>query len=156
MKKFFIFLLIIIIAVLLEITVLDYFKILNVKPDIILIITVIAVLYLKSGWGIVLCVFAGIFKDSFSINTFGINTLLLTLWGFLILKLDKKITIDNNLIRAILIFIILILNDIVTRVIFLSLGRFVSFGIFLRITFLESLYTALISPLVFKVLKPIL
>jgi len=146
-----IFIFTIIIFAIFEVTILDYFKIFNVKPNILLILVVGLSLSLELRWAINFAVLCGILKDIFSINTFGINTLLFPLWSFLTIELSKKISIDNNFIRAIIIFIIVILNNIITRLILSYLGKIIPMGIFLRITCLESLYTALISPLIFKI-----
>lgn len=152
MKKW-IFLLIVILLGIFQVTILDCFKVVGIKPDLLLISIVIASLTFHFRWVLILSVFAGILKDAFSINTFGLNTLLFPLWSFLIIKLSKKISIDNNFIRAAVVFVIVIFNDIIIKLIFLFLGNLVPVGIFLRIIFIESLYTALICPLVFKVIK---
>lgn len=155
--KFLSYLFVIFIAVILQATLLDSFKIFGVKPDLLLIVIVITDTIFDLKWALCLGIFAGILKDSLGANVFGINTLLFPLWVFLIAKLSKKILLDSNFIRVMLIFIIGILHGIVTRLIFLALGNtIVSLGVFLRITFLESLYTAAILPLVFKFSKPLI
>lgn len=152
--NFFIFVLI---AGLLEATFLNYFKIFNVKPNLILSLIVIASLYLDRGESLALACFSGILKDIFSIQVFGINTLLFTLWSFTIIKLSRQIPLDSNYIRLGLIFIIVIIHDIAATLILLSLNKaVVPWGIYLRITFLESLYTLAVFPLLFRVVKPAL
>lgn len=151
-----IFLFIIVILGLLQATILDYISIFNVKPDLVLVSMVITSLYSPLKWALVLAVFAGLLKDALALNTFAINTLLFPLWSFLIIKLSKKISLDNNFIPAALIFVIIVSHDIAMRLLCLFLGQFMSLGIFLRTAFLEALYTALIFPLVFKLLKMIL
>ena len=148
--KNFIFIAAIIIFALLQVTILNYVNIFNVKPDLLLISVIIASLYFKPLWAISLSIFAGVLKDIFSVNAFGLNSILFFLWSFLIIKLSRKISFDSNYVRLVLIFIIAIVNNIITRLIFLFLGNFISIGLFLRITFIESLYTALIFPLALK------
>ena len=148
--KNFIFIAIIIIFGLLQTTILNYVNIFNIKPDLLLISVIIASLFFEPIWAISLSIFAGILKDVFSVNAFGMHTILFFLWSFLIIKLSRKITLDNNYIKLVLIFIIAILNNIIIRLIFLFLGNFISLGLFLRITFIDSLYTALIFLLVLK------
>ena len=148
--KNFIFIAIIIIFGLLQATVLNYINIFNVKPDLLLISVIIASLFFEPTWAISLSIFAGILKDVFSVNAFGMHTILFFLWSFLIIKLSRKITLDDNYIKLVLIFIIAILNNIIIRLIFLFLGNFISLGLFLRITFINSLYTAFIFLLVLK------
>lgn len=155
MRKRF-FLLIIVILALLQVTILNYFKIFGVKPDLLLISAVVAGLFSSDlKWVLFLSVFCGILKDALATNAFGINTLLFPLWSFLMMKLSKKISIDNNFIPAVLIFIIRVFDYIIARLIFLFFGSTIPIGIFLRIVFLESLYTALVSPLLFKISEDI-
>ena len=140
-----------------QLTILGYFKIWQVKPDLLLTCMVMTSLIFSFDWkrAISFSIFSGALKDIFYANNFGINTLVFTLWSIAILKVSKNISIDNNFNRAILICVIAILNNIIIRLIFLFLGNpVVSLGIFLGIAILESLYTALVSPLVFKIIKP--
>ena len=61
---------------------------------------------------------------------------------------------DENFVYIALIFIAVLINAIIIRVASLLLADSVaSLGTFLRIAFLESAYTALISPLLFKLAK---
>ncbi len=154
MRNWFFLIAIFIIAII-QSTLLDYIKIFGVKPDFLLISVVIVSLNLELKWALVLSICAGFLKDALGINAFGINTLLFSLWSFLIMRLSKKISIDNNLIRAVLVFIAVIFNDIVKILTFLFLGNFfVPFSILIRTAFLESMYTALVSTLAFKIIKP--
>lgn len=149
MKKL-IFTVTVIVSALLQTTILNYVRIFNVKPDLLLISVIIASLSFAPVWAISLSIFAGILKDIFSVNVFGINTLLFFLWSLSIIKLSRKITFDNNYIRLALMSIIAILNNIIMRLLFLFLGNFISWGIFLRIMLIESLYTALTLSLILK------
>ena len=151
--KHFIFIAVIIIFGLLQTTILNCINIFNVKPDLLLISVIIASLNFQPVWAISLSIFAGILKDIFSGNAFGMHTLLFFVWSFLIIKLSRKISFDSDYIKLALLSIVVILNNIITRLIFLFLGNFISLGLFLRITFIESLYTALIFPLVLKFAK---
>ena len=151
-----IFIAAIIIFALLQTTILNCVTIFNVKPDLLLSSVIIASLFFKPQWAIPLSIFAGILKDIFSVNVFGLNSILFFLWSFLIIKLSRKISFDSNYVRLVLVFIIAILNNIITRLIFLFLGNFISLGLFLRITFIESLYTALIFPLALRFTRNLL
>jgi hypothetical protein len=81
--------------------------------------------------------------------------LLFTLWGFLIIELNKKISIDNDLRRVVLIFILAIMHNTIRGLIFVYLGNFIPVGIFFRTVSLGSIYTAAVLPLLFKVITPI-
>lgn len=156
MKQKVIFFIIVTVAVLLQITVLNSFKILNVKPDLILISIILGSLSFELSWAIGFSIFAGILKDIFSLNIFGINTFLFPLWSFLIIRLSKRMTLDNSFICAALVAVITIINNIVIKLINLYLGNSINIGIFLHILFFECIYTALVLPLVFKVVNPII
>jgi rod shape-determining protein MreD len=151
-----IFLVAIVILGLIQVTILNYVRIFNIKPDLLLISLLLSSLFFEMKWAFILGVFAGILKDIFSIDAFGTNTLLFALWTYLIVKLSKKISIDNNYIRLPLMFIITLFTSIITRLIVLTQGNAIPLGITLRIMFLEPLYTALIFPLVLKYTQPIL
>lgn len=151
-----IFFFVIIILALLQATLLNYINIFNIKPDLLLISVIISSLFFEPAWALSLSIFSGILKDIFSTNAFGMNAILFLLWSFLIIKLSRKITFDNNYIRLALIFIIAIINNIIIRLFFLFLDNFIPWGIFLRITLVESLYTALFLPLVFKLTHSLL
>ncbi len=152
MKKLF-FLFIIIILGVLQPTLLDYFKVFSVKPDLLLISVVIASLVFDLRWAFVLSVFAGFFKDIFGTSTFGINTIMFALWSFLIVRLSKEISIDSDTRRIALLFIITAIHNTITGLIFIYSGRLVPLGIFLRVVIVESIYTAIVLPLIFNISK---
>jgi len=155
MRNNLIFSLSIVIFAMLQVVFTDYLKIFNVKPDLLLIIISLGSLALSLRWALVLSVFAGLFKDIFGMNMFGINTLLFPVWSFLIIKLAKKISIDNNYLRLGLIFIIALIHNTFTGLVSVYSGSFIPPGIFLRIVFVGSLYVAVISPLVFKIINSV-
>lgn len=137
---------------LLQGTILNSFRILGVKPDFLLIGAVTASLVFEWKWAFVLSIFCGFLKDTLGINLFGWHTFLFPLWSLIIIKLSKKLSIDNNFMRAGLISIIVIFNSLITQLTFFSSGKpMLSFGMFLRIALLESLYTALSLFLLFKI-----
>lgn len=153
MKKWF-FLLIILIAVIFDTAILSHLRIFNVNPNLLLIIIVAASLCFELRWALFFSILAGALKDIFCANAIGINVLIFALLSLLVIKLSREIPIDNNLTFAALIFIAVFLSDIIIRLAYVYLGKYIPLGIFLRIAFLESLYTMLISPLVFKIIKP--
>lgn len=139
----------------LQLTLLDYIKIFNVKPDLFLVCAVIASLIFKPRLALFFSLFAGMLKDAFSVNAFAIHTLLYPFWSFLIIRLSRKITIETNIIRMVLIFIISFLHSVATGLIFIYLNTFIPAGIFLRIVIIESFYTTAVFPLVFRAINPI-
>lgn len=148
------FLFIIIACALLETTVLNSFRVFNTKPELLLTLVVIVSLGFELRWAIFFSVFAGLLKDGFSINHFGINTILFGLWSFMLVRLARKISVDNDLIRVIVLSLVLVLNSIVLKIIFFYSGKFIPIGIFMRTVFFSSAYTILVSPLLFKYIRP--
>lgn len=116
----------------------------NYMPDFLLICVVIAALFLPARAAVALGITAGIFKDSFGGNIFGVNTVLFVLWGLLILKLNRKITFDNDFMRLALVFITALLQSAVSGALRLYLGTTIPPGIFLRIALVGSIYNALV------------
>lgn len=147
MKRLYFFIIILACA-LLQVTLADYFKVFTVKPDLILIAMVLVNLLLSRGWAFVLSVFAGMLKDILCVNAFGTNTLIFALWSFLIIKLSRKISLENTCLRAALAFIVVFANGIAAR-------PPVPTGIFLRITSLEALYAAILLPLAYRASRPL-
>ncbi len=148
-----IFTLFIVICGLLQVTVADYFKIFNIKPDLLLTSAVIAGLFFEPVWAISFSILSGLIKDIFSVSVFGMHALFFSIWCFLIITISRKISLDDDYIKLAILFILVILNNITIRLVLLFAGNFVSWGIFLRIAFVEALYTALIFPLVLKSMR---
>ncbi|MDD5155703.1 MAG: rod shape-determining protein MreD [Candidatus Omnitrophica bacterium] len=140
-------------ACILQVSVVNYFKVFGIKPDLILISVVLAGLFCDLKFALAFSIFAGAFKDIYGLGGFGINTILLPLWSILAAYSARRISIDINLTRALLVFVAASLNAIIMTVFLWYTGEPVSFGIFMRIIFLDSLYTALVSLVAFKALK---
>lgn len=125
----------------------------DAKADFLLISVLMASLFFEWRPALLLSILAGILKDIFSAHTFGISAALFPLWSLLIIKLSKKVPLDNNYILMALIFIIANVNDITVIGILLFLGNFIYWGSFLRTAFIGSLYTTLILPLALKIIR---
>jgi len=147
------FALIILMTAILQITLVDSFKIFSVKPDLILLMAVIASFYFEFKETVTLSIFAGVLKDILGVGFFGINTLLFPLWSFLINKLNRQISIDNNILRIIIIFVITWFHNAISGSLLVYTGSIIPLGIFLRIVFLESIYTAIALPWVLKFIE---
>jgi rod shape-determining protein MreD len=147
------YLAIIFILGILQVTVVDHFKVFGAKPDFILMAVVISSFFYDWKWALIFSLISGALKDMFTADAVAINTILSALWSFLVVQLVRRVNLDMNLIRAGLIFIVAILNACALRIFFLYSGVYVPLGIFLRTAFLGSLYTALTSLLLFKILK---
>jgi rod shape-determining protein MreD len=126
-------------------------KVLGVKPDLLLIGVFWVSLVFQQRQAIVLSVSAGILKDIFTPYSFGFNTVLFALFCLFLIRLGKEISIDNNPVRFIVLYIVAFCNSAATRFIFFFLGNNVPLHIFLRVAFLGSLYTASTALLLFRI-----
>lgn len=137
----------------LQITILDYFKVFSVKPDLILIAVFCAAIFLDLKPALCVGLLAGIFKDAFTSSALGFNAVLFPIWVFLIATLIRRVSIEDNISRIALLFIVAILNNLISGLALVySIGS-LSWSIFLRITFLASVYTALIFSLILRIIK---
>jgi rod shape-determining protein MreD len=150
-KKNFVFL--ILLFSLLQVTVLHYLPFFGAKPDLFLICVLAASLYFEYEFALAIGLFCGILKDIFSIGPFGINTFLLPITSFLVMRLSRKVDLDNTPVLCAAAFLITVCYAIASRIILGYLGTMIPFWVFLRIAFLGSLYTALIFPLTLRFIK---
>lgn len=145
------FLLIILVFSITQVTIVNYFKVFGVQPNLILISVVFAAISLNLKWAVSLSIFAGILKDAFSSGPFGISVVLFPLISFFVARISKEIPTDNNIVRAIIIFVCVVFNNILTRLIFLFSGEYVPLSVFLRVMFIESLYTAFTAFIILRI-----
>ena len=127
----------------LQITILEHFKFFGVKPDLILVAVFTGAVYLRLKPVLAVGLVAGIFKDTFSLYLFGVNTVLFPIWVLLIAKLIRRVSIEDNLSRTLLILVIALLNNLIIGLTLVYTGVSLSLGIFTRILIFSSVYTAL-------------
>jgi len=149
-KKIGFFYLCVIICAIVQATMLDYIRLWSVKPDLLLLCCVVVGLTLSLRDGLYLGILAGFLKDILSLNHYGISTLFFPLVVFLVFKLSTKIATENSSLSAMVVFFVVILNEVVSKILLEFFGVFIPAGVFLRVIILEALYTAIISILVFK------
>lgn len=66
----------------------------------------------------------------------------------------KEVTLDNNIARLILMFIVALMHNIITGMILIYLGKSVPLGVLLKIIILGSAYTTFAGFLILKLTKP--
>lgn len=147
-----IFLLCILAAAVIQVTIMDYFRIFAVKPNLLLLGVVVAGISFRLRWVLIISLCAGLLNDIFVINKIGLATILFPFWGFIVVDLSRKISFDNAFIKSLVVFAVVLLNAVITRMIFAYFGSFVPTGIFLRTVILEPLYTGVIAYFVFRYL----
>lgn len=122
-------------------------------PDLLLISAITVTLILEPRSALIGAILAGVFKDAFSTLAFPLNTILFVIWYFLILKLNKQISIENDFIRLGLVLVITFLHHLILGFTPIYLGNSIPLGIFIRTLFIESIYTTAIAPIIFKFFK---
>ncbi|MFH0858867.1 MAG: rod shape-determining protein MreD [Candidatus Omnitrophota bacterium] len=153
MKKNWLLLLFIFFVSLLEATVFSHLMLFRTKPDLLLAMVVIMAITLKPNQALLFSLASGIFKYMFGAGVFGIYILLFPLWCFLIIKLSRKISLDNDIAGIVLIFFVDILQNIFIRLGLLFAGIYITWYVFLKIIFLEAVYTTVMSPFILKSYK---
>ncbi|MDO8489238.1 MAG: rod shape-determining protein MreD [Candidatus Omnitrophota bacterium] len=154
MRKWF-FLLIIILLVSLQLTWPVFLSFYNCKPDFLLILVVAFVFYLDFKIALVFTVLTGLVKDTFLPGVFAVNTFLFCVWSYLIYLLIRQISFENGYVRVVIVLIASLLNNIITGLEIINSGFIIAPGIFLRNLIISSVYTAALSPLIFKLTKKI-
>ncbi|MBU1726313.1 MAG: rod shape-determining protein MreD [Candidatus Omnitrophica bacterium] len=155
MKKL-LYLLFLLILGIAQISVLQNLRIFGQMPDLLLAGVIFSGLTLEKRWAFVSSAFAGALKDSFGQAAFGFNTVFFVLWCFLIIKITKEIQIDDALLRLALAFTVSFLQNLLTGIIYFYNGGHLPFGVFMRVLFLGSLYTAIVFPLFYRLAKPLI
>jgi rod shape-determining protein MreD len=144
-------LLLLFLIALLQSTLLNYFRIFNVKPDAILAALILFVAFFDLRWLAAFAFLGGIFRDIFSALPFGFNTIICILWVILANRISRRLSIENNVIRSCLLCLIILLNNLTMQSILFVLGKPVSLGVFSRIVFIESIFTLFLASLMYRV-----
>jgi rod shape-determining protein MreD len=147
------FILLMFLFALLQVTLLPHLRFFGTKPDLFMICVVVSSLYFDVESALLMSLLCGILKDIFSINVFGLNTFLMPVFSFLLMKVSRKLALDDTPVLCAAIFFTAFLYAIASKIALGYLGTVVPFWAFLRISLVESLYTAVIFPLVFRLIK---
>lgn len=137
-----------------QISALNYIELLNVKPNILLVSVILLALYKGSRAGLEAGIIAGLLYDVSSTGTFGVSTLSFMLCGYAVGLLGRNVYEENLVLRSLIVFIFSLANGLIyyfVSSIFQAMPPFVPS--IKHIILPYSLYTALISPLIFLILK---
>lgn len=134
----------------LQVSFFDHLRVFNVKPDLLLCGVVTAAMYLGPVYGVACGILAGLFIDLFSPASLGMRTVVYFLWSLALYRLSRKISVDDALYFAFLVFLVSLIDGIVVKIIFLYSGKVIPLGVFFKIIILGSLFTAMVSPLFFR------
>ena len=102
----------VLVCILLQTTVLDNFKLFDVKPDLILILVVFAALTRGKMTGSGVGFSGGILEDFFSTSLIGVNAFVKTLLGFVLGFFMKRFYIRRIKFQILVIFFVTIIHEI--------------------------------------------
>jgi rod shape-determining protein MreD len=137
----------------LQVTLIDSLKVFNVKPDLLLMLAITASFCFDFKEAIFLSIVASLLKDALGTGGFGLNAPLFCLWSLLLSIVNRQISFDNEIFRAVIIGVVTLLHNLLLGVAHVYAGRIVPPGIFLRIILLEPLFTTLVFLWLSKFLK---
>lgn len=140
-------------AIFLHITVLNYVKIFGAKPDLILMMVIFFALFLGARTGLEIGVVAGLLRDIFAFDLFGVNTVTLAISGLLIGMLNTKFFKESTLTQVILVFSFTIFSMLLHYALSSVLSRYSNiriFDYFISSIIPNSIYTALLAAPVFS------
>ncbi|MBL7069115.1 MAG: rod shape-determining protein MreD [Candidatus Omnitrophica bacterium] len=150
-----------IITLILESTLFNFFKIGGIQPNFMLILVVFVGLYSEWGEALETGIAAGLLRGAFSAGSVGINLVAFGACALLVSYFKNKVYRENfltqiivTLTTALFISVFAILARIVMKdVLFVGIDLF---GALTRTVLLISLYTSLFSPPIFYCLRALL
>src|SRR4030042_2978229 len=142
---------IIVVALVIQLTLINLVTILGVKPDLIMVVVVVFSLRKGGKEGIVSGFVSGLLQDIFSTGLLGINALAKTVVGFICGILKEKIFHEHILfIIPVITFISSFLQSIVISLLLRAVGIDYNLVWSLKqIALPEALYSSLLSPFIF-------
>ncbi|MCX5699351.1 MAG: rod shape-determining protein MreD [Candidatus Omnitrophica bacterium] len=154
MKKW-LFLLVIIALSTLQINWPAFLNFFYCKPDLLLIFMVALVFYADFKTALLFGILAGLAKDVFLPWTLAMNTICFSIWSYLIYRLSRQISTEDDYIRLTIVLVAALLNNFIIGLQSVAAGNIIPPGIFLRNLIIVSVYTMALSPLIFKLIKKI-
>lgn len=127
-----------------------YLRVFSVKPDILLLSVVLTAAFLNFWEAVFWGMIAGFLKDIFSVYGIGINTLLFPVWSAVVVRISRKMTIDDDYALMAVAAIVVFFNGAVCRFIFSLSDRDIPFGVSLRVMLISPVYTAVLLPILRK------
>lgn len=125
------------------------------KPDLLLIFMVALVFYADFKTALLFGILAGLAKDVFLPWTLAMNTICFSIWSYLIYRLSRQISTEDDYIRLTIVLVAALLNNFIIGLQSVAAGNIIPPGIFLRNLIIVSVYTMALSPLIFKLIKKI-
>jgi rod shape-determining protein MreD len=143
MKKV-IFAALIVCAALIQSTLVRHIQFFGVKPDLFWIMVLSAALYFDAGTAVIFGFICGLLKDSLGVPAFGTYMILFPLWSLAVSSLSKRISFDHLPVSCLFIFVMVFVNSVALRLIPFIPGDHLTFMAFMRVSLIESIYTAIV------------
>lgn len=145
-------------ALLIQLTLINSFTILGVKPDLVLVVVIVFALLARAEEGSVCGFLAGLLQDLFSSGLLGVNALAKTSIGFACGVLKTRIFPENILYLVPLItFVASLLHSFIIFLIYRSFGMEYNLILNVQQIFLpEALFNSALSPFIFLIIDRIL
>ena len=142
---------IIVVALVIQLTLINSITISGIKPDLIMVVVVVFSLMKGTKEGTISGFFSGLLQDIFSTGLLGINALVKTVIGFTCGGLKEKIFHEHILfLIPIITFIASFLQSILIVFLLRAFGIEYSLAWSLnRIALSEALYSSMVSPFIF-------
>jgi rod shape-determining protein MreD len=125
------------------------------KPDLLLIFMVALVFYTDFKTALIFGILAGLVKDIFLPWPLAINTICFSIWSYCVYLLGRHISTEEAYVRVAVVLVVALLNNFIVGIQSVAAGNILPPGIFLRNLIIVSVYTSLLSPLIFKLTKKI-
>jgi rod shape-determining protein MreD len=144
---------VLILLVILQPTLMSWFRIFGVEPDLVLAAVVIIGLSLDLKWVLLFSYAAGLLKDSLGILPLGVNTLVLPLLGFAANRLSRRMVIEADYVIATVVFIAAVSHNLIISLLLVIMGLNISMGMSSRIILIGAIYTASLFLLFSKLIR---
>jgi len=137
------------IAAVMQLNILQSVNFFNIRPDILLILVIFFNMHFSLRKGLIIGGICGLLKDIFSSGIFGLNLFSFIICILVLKEIKKYFYKESNSMLIFTTFLISLINSIISCVAMSAILDLTFIRPFLLIIFLESIYTALISPIVF-------
>ncbi|GAB6158221.1 rod shape-determining protein MreD [Desulfotomaculum varum] len=145
-----VFLLLILIALLLQSTIFTFFQMAGIKPDLVLMLVVFNSFLRGSREGAFLGFVAGLAEDVFSGSYIGLNALTKMLAGYLVGLAEARFYKESVIIVSLVTFMVAIINQLACYALLFYLDIAVApFFALAQVMLPAAVYTALLAPLTY-------
>ncbi|MDP1853561.1 MAG: rod shape-determining protein MreD [Candidatus Omnitrophota bacterium] len=130
------------------------FFLLNVRPDLLLVLVVFIGLF-NIKRGVLIAIAFGAVKDIFSLGPFGLNIFCFSLWASIFRQLSRQIYKDNKIIYLALVVVATWGNYLVYFLAnsFFAKSSLASTGFLFATVFIETIYNFLSAYMLFGIFK---